>query len=207
MREQRNNLWWLLCLVAIVAGLMVLPRRAWGDALQQDPTPTLPPPVWMTPVSGEQVPGVTAPNYLLLGGGALILLLLGGAVLLGIVVLLVRRRRKAKRQAAAPSAFAAAPGYVLVVQAGPGIGARYPVVQGATTMGRAPDCQVVINFPNVSAHHAQLAWDGQQFVVQDLGSTNGTFVNSYRLTGPVQFRPGDVLSLGGSVELVLQAGG
>ena len=44
-------------------------------------------------------------------------------------------------------------------------------------------------------------------ILEDLGSTNGTFVNSYRLTGPVQFRPGDVLSLGGSVELVLQAGG
>jgi pSer/pThr/pTyr-binding forkhead associated (FHA) protein len=74
-------------------------------------------------------------------------------------------------------------------------------------LGRSPDCQVIVNYPNVSAHHARLHWDGQQFVVEDLGSTNGTFVNGHRLTGPVLFRPGDVLSLGGSVELVLQAGG
>lgn len=206
MKGQRNNLWWLLCLVGLVAGLMVLPRQVWGDVPSQDPIPTLPPAVWMTPVSGEEVPGIAGPNYLLLGGGALVLLLLGGAVLLGAVVSFARRR-KAKRQVAPASAFATLPGYALVVQAGPGAGTRYPVVQGAITMGRAPDCQVVINFPNVSAHHARLTWDGQQCVVEDLGSTNGTFVNSYRLTGPVQFRPGDVLSLGGSVELVLQAGG
>lgn len=207
MKGHRDNLWWLLCLVGLIAGLMILPRQVWGDVPAQEPTPTLPPAVWMTPVSGEEVPGVAGPNYLLLGGGALILLLLGGAVLLGIVLFFVRRRR-VRRQVAPPSAFATLPGYALVVRAGPGAGTRYPLVTpGAVVMGRRPDCQVVINFPNVSAHHARLTWDGQQFVVEDLGSTNGTFVNGYRLTGPVQLRPGDVLSLGGSVELVLQAGG
>lgn len=205
MKGHRNYLWWLLCLVGLVAVLTALPRPAWGDAPAQDPTPTLPPAVWMTPVSGEEAPGVAEPDYLLLGGAALVLLLLGGVVLLGIMASSVRRRR-GKRQAAASSA-AAAPGYVLVVQAGPGAGTRYPLTQGAIVLGRNPSCQVVINFPNVSGHHAQLNWDGHQFVVQDLGSTNGTFVNGYRLTEPVQFRPGDVLSLGGSVELVLQAGG
>jgi len=160
----------------------------------------------MTPVSGEEVPGVAAPDYLLLVGGALVLLLLGGAVLLGVVIV-VARRRKSKRRAAPASPFATLPGYVLVVQAGPGAGTRYPLAQGAIIMGRRADCQVVINFPNVSGHHARLTWDGRQFVVEDLGSTNGTFVNGHRLTGPVQFRPGDVLSLGGSVELVLQASG
>ena len=203
MREQRNNLWWLLCLIGIVGGLMVLPWSARGDALPQDPPPTLPPAVWMTPVSGEEVPGVTAPDYLLLGGVVLLLLLLGGAALLGMVMFFVRRR-KSRRRDAPVSAFATLPGYVLVVQAGPGAGTRYPIAQGAIMLGRSADCQVVINFPNVSGHHARLAWDGRQFVVEDLGSTNGTFVNGHRLTGPVQFRPGDVLSLGGSVELVLQ---
>ncbi|MFQ6100881.1 MAG: FHA domain-containing protein [Anaerolineae bacterium] len=207
MKEQRNNLWWLLCLVGFVVGLLLLPAWAWSDVLAQDPTPTLPPAVWMTPVSGEGVPGISGPNYLLLGGIALVLLVLGGAVLLGIAVSLARRR-KTKQPAAPASAFATLPGYALVVRAGPGAETRYPLVTpGAVVMGRAPDCHVVINFPNVSGHHARLTWDGQQFVVEDLNSTNGTFVNGYRLTGPVQFRPGDVLSLGGSVELVLQVGG
>jgi len=206
LKEQRHNLWWLLCLIGVVAGLMAVPWSARGDVLPQEPSPTLPPAVWMTPVSGEEVPGVAAPDYLLLVGGALVLLLLGGAVLLGIVIV-VARRRKSKRRAAPASPFATLPGYVLVVQAGPGAGTRYPLAQGAIIMGRRADCQVVINFPNVSGHHARLTWDGRQFVVEDLGSTNGTFVNGHRLTGPVQFRPGDVLSLGGSVELVLQASG
>jgi hypothetical protein len=196
----------LFFLVGLVAGLMILPGRVWGAVPAQDLAPTLPPAVWMTPVSGEEVPGVSGPDYLLWGGIALVVLLLGGAVLLGLIMFLVRRR-KAKRPVAVSSS-AASSGYALVVQAGPGTGTRYPLVTpGAVIMGRAPDCQVVINFPNVSGHHARLTWDGRQFVVEDLGSTNGTFVNGYRLTEPVQFRPGDVLSLGGSVELVLQAGG
>jgi len=202
LKGHRSDLWRLFCFTVFIGGVVILPSRVWGGALAQDPTPTLPPAVWMTPVSGEQAPGVARPDYLLLGGIAL-LLLLGGAVLLGISIFLARRR-KAKRRAAAPSTFH---GYMLVVQAGPGAGARYPFTQSTVVMGRSADCQVVINYPNVSLHHAQLAWDGRQFAVQDLDSTNGTFVNGHRITEPVLFRLGDVLSLGGTVELVLRAGG
>lgn len=206
MNGRRNDLWWLLCLVGLIGGLMSLPRQAWGGTPSQEPqpAPTVPPAVWMTPVSGEEVPGViTGPNYLLLGGIALVLLLLGGVVLVGAVIFFRQRRR---RPTAAPRAPAALPGYALVVRAGPGAGTRYPLTQAAVTLGRGADCQVVVNHPSVSSHHTRLTWDGQQFIVQDLGSTNGTFVNGYRLTGPVQFRPGDVLSVGRAVELVLQAG-
>jgi hypothetical protein len=204
--RRRNNLCWLLCALGLLTGLTLLPGQALGDAPAQGPdaTPTLPPAVWLTPVGGEEVPGVTGPNYLLLGGVALVLLLLGGAALVGVVVFLLRRK---KPPGAARPAPAAAPRYTLVVQAGPGAGARYPLTQAAVTLGRGPDCQVVINHPNVSSHHARLIWDGRQVVVQDLGSTNGTFVNDYRITEPVLFRSGDVLSLGRVVRLVLQAGG
>lgn len=206
MDRRRNSLCWLLCALGLLIGLTLLPRQALGDVPSQGPdaTPTLPPAVWMTPVGGEEVPGVAGPDYLLLGGVALVFLLLGGAVLVIVVVFLLRRR---KPPGAARPVPAAAPGYTLVVQAGPGAGARYPLTQAAVTLGRSPDCQVIINHPNVSSHHARLTWDRGQFVVQDLGSTNGTFVNDYRITEPVLFRPGDVLSLGGVVKLVLQAGG
>jgi hypothetical protein len=188
--RRRNNLCWLLCALGLLTGLTLLPGQALGDAPAQGPdaTPTLPPAVWLTPVGGE----------------ALVLLLLGGAALVGVVVFLLRRK---KPPGAARPAPAAAPRYTLVVQAGPGAGARYPLTQAAVTLGRGPDCQVVINHPNVSSHHARLIWDGRQVVVQDLGSTNGTFVNDYRITEPVLFRSGDVLSLGRVVRLVLQAGG
>jgi len=158
----------------------------------------------MTPVSGEETPALAGPNYLLWGGIALILLILIGAALLLVISFFVRRRKAKRRDASA--VFAKFSGYALVAQTGPGAGARYPLAQEDVLLGRSPDCQVVINFPNISGHHAQITWDGQQFVVQDLNSTNGTFVNGCQLTEPIQLQPGDVLSLGGSVELALQGG-
>jgi hypothetical protein len=206
VNRHRNHLWWLICLVGLVGGLMLLPRQAWSGVLPQEtpPAPTLPPAVWMTPMGGEPVPGVTGPDYLWLGV-ILFLVLLAGAVLVAIVVFVILRARKRPRAAhAAPGVAAAPPGHALVVRSGPGVGARYPLSQGIVTLGSGGDCQVLVNHPAVLPHHARLTWDGQQFTVQDMGTTTGTFVNGYRLTGPVLLRPGDVLSLGGAVELVLQ---
>lgn len=204
--RHRSNLGWLLAGVGIAGGLLLLASaegRAWAQ--DEPPAPTLPPAMWMTPVSGEAVPGLEVPNYLLLGGIALVVLvLLGIIVAIGVAFLARRRKRKKRRRPAVQQPGAG--GYVLVVQTGPGVGTRYPVTQGVLVLGRAPDCQVVVNYPNVSGHHARITWDGRQFVVEDLGSTNGTFINGHRLTGPSQFRHNDVLSLGGSVELVLEAG-
>jgi hypothetical protein len=63
----------------------------------------------------------------------------------------------------------------------------------------------VINDPQVSRHHASLTWDGRQFIIQDLGSANGTFVNGERLTAPQVLQPGDVIGLGPTVLLGFQA--
>jgi hypothetical protein len=212
---------WVVFSILALLGLMALAAPAAGGGLPQDPEPTLPPAMWMTPMSGESVPGVGGPNYWVLGGLALLLLFVFGVVLVGAFFLLRKRRKPAPQAGAATATYPAAghtqasapapgqatlPGYGLVVQSGPGTGARYPVGSGGVILGRAADCQVVINHPSISSHHARIDWDGQQFVAQDMGSTNGTFVNGYRLGGPVQFRPGDVLGLGGAVELVLQAG-
>jgi len=198
VNRRRNTLWWLLLLTAL-GGAMLVPRPARGGPLPQDtPPPTLPPAIWMTPVGGEAVPGIAGPNYFLLGGlGCLLLLVVAGAG--GGAVYLARRRKQASTSAA-PSV---PPGYALVMRAGPGAGARYPITQATTVLGREPDCQVVVNHPAVAPHHARITWDGQQFVLQDLGSATGTFVNRYQINTPVLFRPGDVLSLGGAAELVL----
>src|SRR5260370_25254846 len=50
------------------------------------------------------------------------------------------------------------------------------------TIGRAPDTVYVINDRIVSGHHAAIRPQGQAYVLIDLGSTNGTFVNGHRLT-------------------------
>lgn len=69
-------------------------------------------------------------------------------------------------------------------------------------LGRAPDNTIVISDPTVSSRHARLYLQGNQWYIQDLGSTNGTFVNNLRVTQhPV--RIGDQIRLGA---IVIQVG-
>jgi FHA domain/Domain of unknown function (DUF4878) len=66
------------------------------------------------------------------------------------------------------------------------------------TIGRSPDNQLVVNDPQASSHHAQIYPDGQGYLLVDLGSTNGTFVNEQRLIAhsPRMLNAGDVLRIG-----------
>ncbi len=69
---------------------------------------------------------------------------------------------------------------------------------GATTyviLGRADDCDIVLDDPSVSSRHARLHWERDQIAVEDLGSANGTFVER-RLITRALVRPGDELVLG-----------
>jgi pSer/pThr/pTyr-binding forkhead associated (FHA) protein len=63
------------------------------------------------------------------------------------------------------------------------------------TIGRLPDNAVVIDNPAVSGHHARVVRDGSEFSVEDLGSTNGTFVNDKRVLRH-QLKDGDVVVVG-----------
>lgn len=74
--------------------------------------------------------------------------------------------------------------------------ARVAVGQGLT-LGRASGNGLMLDgdaFPGVSAHHARLVLEGENLVVEDLGSTNGTFVNDQPVQRAV-LRDGDVLRL------------
>jgi len=80
------------------------------------------------------------------------------------------------------------------------------VQQEPILFGRDPSCQQVLNVPMVSWHHAKLSRQGAQLVLEDLGSTNGTYVNGRRIQTPVIVKPGDVIALG-SYMFTLTAGG
>jgi FHA domain-containing protein len=63
------------------------------------------------------------------------------------------------------------------------------------TIGRLPDNTVVIDNPAVSSHHACVFRDGDRYVIEDLSSTNGTFVNQTRVTRQA-LQQGDVVLVG-----------
>jgi len=68
-------------------------------------------------------------------------------------------------------------------------------VEKTVTIGRLPDNMVVVDHPSVSSHHACVFVDGEQCIVEDLQSTNGTFVNGKRVTRRT-LRNGDVVGVG-----------
>ncbi len=68
------------------------------------------------------------------------------------------------------------------------------------TVGRAGGCQVALGDDNyVSQLHARVFRRDGQFYVEDLGSTNGTYVNRKKVTAPIAIRKGDRLQIGKTV--------
>ncbi|MBN2171375.1 MAG: FHA domain-containing protein [Candidatus Krumholzibacteriota bacterium] len=84
----------------------------------------------------------------------------------------------------------------LVMTRGARRGQDWRLPSRAVRIGKAPDCEIALPEEGyLSAHHAELAFDGTRFVVRDLGSTNGTAVNDRRVeVSPLE--DGDRLVLG-----------
>lgn len=72
---------------------------------------------------------------------------------------------------------------------------------GRIVIGRAPDCTVVLDNPNVSKHHCEVSLSGAQILVTDLNSTNGTCVNGRRVRR-CTVNPGDVINVPGQVFII-----
>ena len=78
---------------------------------------------------------------------------------------------------------------------GPQAGELFPLTAGRCVVGTAPDCNVVLKDPSISARHAEFTGSGRSYRVQDLGSTNGTYVNDKRVAGE-ELVDGDSIRLG-----------
>ncbi len=61
-------------------------------------------------------------------------------------------------------------------------GRRYQINSRRTVLGRGTDCDIVLDDPGVSRHHAEITLDGTVASLRDLGSTNGSFVDGERVT-------------------------
>jgi len=87
----------------------------------------------------------------------------------------------------------------LVVVEGPLKGTSVPLRASGILLGRNPECTLVLDDDFASGRHARVFEDGGQWFVEDLNSTNGTFVGGHRLSEPVAVRDGSRLQIGRTV--------
>ena len=86
-------------------------------------------------------------------------------------------------------------GYALVVERGPRAGMAYVLAPGVTSVGRDAASDIFLDDVTVSRYHAQFTVEDDTLTVEDVGSTNGTYVNSER-SDSAQVKPGDEVIIG-----------
>ena len=92
-------------------------------------------------------------------------------------------------------------GLRLVVSQGPQPGQTFMLDRDVLTVGRDPSNSIMITDPQVSRQHARITRQSGVMVIEDLGSTNGTYINGMRLTAPHALVNGDAVGLGEAVTL------
>ena len=95
--------------------------------------------------------------------------------------------------------------FQLIMRSGPTPGAAFTLEGDQLTIGRDSVNEIVINDAEISRRHARLTFQGGKYVLEDLGSTNGTFVNGQRLAGPRVLKAGEVVSFGEQIVMVFEA--
>ncbi len=85
---------------------------------------------------------------------------------------------------------------MLLVQHGPSAGARFLLDTDAVSVGRHPDSDIFLDDISVSRRHATFTRDGSTYVVKDLGSLNGTYVNRDRIEADFTLSGGDEVRIG-----------
>ena len=94
--------------------------------------------------------------------------------------------------------------FQLIMRQGPTPGAAYTLEGDQLNIGRDSQNDIAINDAEISRRHARLTFQGGKYVLEDLGSTNGTFVNGQRLAGPRVLKAGEVVSFGEQIVLVFE---
>lgn len=92
---------------------------------------------------------------------------------------------------------------VLMGMSGDVKGKAFPIDGDELTIGRSSDNIISLNNATVSGHHASIRREGDRYVLRDLGSTNGTRVNSHEVKESA-LRPKDIVQVG-SVEFLFNA--
>jgi FHA domain len=88
---------------------------------------------------------------------------------------------------------------LLRVEKAPGLenGSAFDLVGGAV-LGRGDAVDIHLEDPFASTRHARISWEGSTVMIEDLGSTNGTYLNGEPLDGPAPLHVGDRIRIGDS---------
>ena len=87
------------------------------------------------------------------------------------------------------------PSFSLTGQSSDLVGQVFTGFGNQVIIGREADCQVQINASGISRHHARISYINGQWVIEDLQSANGTFVNGQRIHQPQPLQPSDTVGL------------
>ncbi len=91
--------------------------------------------------------------------------------------------------------------YRLIMRRGPQPNQVFELSKDITNLGRDITNDIVINDREVSRHHLRFMRGSDGFSIEDLGSTNGTFINGKRISGTASIKNGDMIGLGETVTL------
>lgn len=94
----------------------------------------------------------------------------------------------------------------LTIQSGAESGQTFEFTQDLIVIGRGTHGDIVLSDPAVSRHHCQIRREAEGYVIQDMGSVNGTFVNNEPITAPRRLREGDLITVGETILAVQESG-
>jgi len=95
----------------------------------------------------------------------------------------------------------------IVVHQDPTTQQVFPLTEGVITIGREAYNDVILIDPEASRKHAQISFQAGRYVVEDLGSTNGTYVNGRQIMSPTTLNRGDVIEVGEMARILFQGPG
>jgi two-component system cell cycle response regulator len=91
------------------------------------------------------------------------------------------------------------PNAALVVIYGLDLGRKYDLASETTILGRSSKADIQVDQESVSRNHAKLIAQDKKVMIQDMGSTNGTYVNDEQIQGELQLRNGDLIKIGRTI--------
>jgi hypothetical protein len=90
---------------------------------------------------------------------------------------------------------------MLIVREGVSPRRQWPLQRSAVIIGRESDCQVIVDDRQASRRHARILQTEDGYVLEDLGSKNGTFLNGQPVTAPQVLKDGDVIGIAFAAKL------